>query len=64
MPHFVGYLQVSGVAQVKAECDICHMKYGSIEQAQACESRHIQTALQNAIEKNLVNSCPEPRGEG
>ena len=46
MPHLVGYLQIGGTGLSKAECDLCHKRYGTMEQARDCEFSHIQEAIQ------------------
>ncbi len=37
---FAGYL-------VKAQCDLCGKKYGSVEEARRCENRHMNNILKN-----------------
>lgn len=57
MPHLVKYgvmsANNSGLAGVlvKAQCDFCGAKYGSVEEARKCEAKHI-----NCIKDNLY-SC-------
>lgn len=53
MPHLVKYGMMSennsGLAGVlvKAQCDFCGAKYGSIEEARKCEAKHINCIIDN-----------------
>lgn len=69
MPHLIAYAQMSTSKNalagnlVKAQCDFCGNKYGSIEEAKKCEADHIRNfignpikeALQNELQKSLQN---------
>lgn len=32
---------------VKAQCDFCGARYGSVEEARKCEQKHLQTMISN-----------------
>ena len=47
MPHLIGCAQMStdntiATTLVKAQCDFCGKKFGSIEEARRCENQHLQ----------------------
>lgn len=43
---------------VKAQCDFCGRKYGSIEEARKCENKHL-----NSIINNLYNFTKNMEGK-
>lgn len=55
MAHLIGYAQMSttdnavaGVL-VKAQCDLCGKKYGSLEEAKKCEAQHIEMSIAKIV---------------
>lgn len=38
---------------VKAQCEICSRKFGSIEEARKCETRHISEAISDLLKGEL-----------
>lgn len=57
MPHLVKYgmmpednSELAGVL-VKAQCDFCGAKYGSVEEARKCEAKHINDNLYGCIKE-------------
>ncbi len=41
MPHLIAYGMINSTSNlVKAQCDICGRKYGSVEEAKKCEMSH------------------------
>ena len=58
MPHLVSYglLNASNNSMagnlVKAQCDICGEKYGSIEEAKLCEAEHVMELIKGKIEND------------
>ena len=59
MPHLIAYAQMKtnknslGGNLVKAQCDLCGQKYGSIEEAKKCEAKHIQDLIGNPVKEAL-----------
>ena len=55
MAHLIAYGQMSTTDNsitgnlAKAQCDLCGKKYGSLEEAKQCESKH--------IERSIVDFC-------
>ena len=55
MAHLIAYAQMSTVDNaragnlVKAQCDLCGKKYGSIEEAKKCEARHIERCIAKIV---------------
>lgn len=38
---------------VKAQCDICGSKFGSLEEARDCEKRHLRDLIGNPVKEAL-----------
>lgn len=59
MAHLVAYAQLSTTDNavagnlVKAQCDFCGKKYGSIKEAQHCEAEHIRQAVGDSIKDSI-----------
>lgn len=59
MAHLIAYAQMStsrnSLAEVliKAQCDFCGKKFGSLEEAKECESNHLQDFVGNSIKEAL-----------
>lgn len=59
MPHLIAYAQMSTTKNalagnlVKAQCDFCGSKFGSIEEAKACEKKHVQDLIGNPLKEAL-----------
>lgn len=59
MAHLVAYAQLSTSANaltgnlVKAQCDFCGSKFGSLEEAKKCEAEHIRDFIGNPIKEAL-----------
>lgn len=59
MAHLIGYGQLPTInnatsgALVKARCDLCGKKYGSLEEAKQCESKHIEKAINEVVKKEF-----------
>ena len=56
MPHLIGYAQMSTdntitTTLVKAQCDFCGKKFGSVEEARRCENQHLQKEFWGKGEK-------------
>lgn len=57
MAHLIAYAQMSTTDNaiagnlVKAQCDICGKKFGSLEEAKRCEAKHIEREIQKIIRK-------------
>lgn len=57
MAHLISYGMLSTTDNslagnlVKAQCDFCGKKFGSIEEARKCEQKHIQDAINPIIIK-------------
>ena len=57
MAHLVKYGLLSTTANgltgnlVKAQCDICGRKFGSLEEARKCERNHLQCAITETLLK-------------
>ena len=57
MAHLIAYAQMSTTNNaiagnlVKAQCDLCGKKFGSLEEAKQCENKHINRAIQDVIKK-------------
>ena len=55
MAHLIAYAQMSTVDNamagnlVKAQCDLCGKKYGSLEEAKKCEARHIESCITKIV---------------
>ncbi|MBE7039118.1 MAG: hypothetical protein E7398_00135 [Ruminococcaceae bacterium] len=55
MAHLIAYGQLSTINSaisgtlVKAQCDLCGKKYGSLEEAKNCEARHIESAITKIV---------------
>lgn len=59
MAHLVAYAQMSTDKNalagnlVKAQCDICGSKFGSLKEAKDCEANHIRDAIGNPVKEAL-----------
>ena len=57
MPHLIGYAQMSTTDNaitgnlVKAQCDFCGKKFGSVEEAKQCENEHFRKIIEDSIRK-------------
>ena len=57
MAHLIGYAQMSTTDNaiagnlVKAQCDLCGKKYGSLEEAKKCEARHIERSIAEIVRR-------------
>lgn len=57
MAHLIGYAQLSTTDNfiaghsVKAQCDLCGKKYGSLEEAKKCEARHIERSIAEIVRR-------------
>ncbi len=55
MPHLIAYAQMSTADNtlvgnlVKAQCDLCGKKYGSLEEAKKCEAHHIERSITKIV---------------
>ena len=55
MAHLIGYAQLSTTDNaivgnlVKAQCDLCGKKYGSLAEAKKCEARHIERSIAEIV---------------
>ena len=41
---------------VKAQCDFCGRKFGSLEEARKCETNHLEDAIRNPLKEELIKS--------
>ena len=63
MPHLVAYAQMSTTNNtlagklVKAQCDFCGKKFGSLEEARKCENKHIDRAIRDIVKKGSECEC-------
>ena len=59
MPHLIAYAQMSTTKNalagnlVKAQCDFCGRKFGSIEEAKKCEDNHLRDFIGNVAKEAL-----------
>ena len=62
MPHLVAYAQHSTTSNalagtlVKAQCDFCGKKFGSLEDARKCEIKHLQDYIRKPLQDELKKS--------
>lgn len=55
MAHLIAYAQISTTDNaiagnlVKAQCDLCGKKYGSLEEAKKCEAQHIERSIAKIV---------------
>lgn len=55
MAHLIGYAQMSTTDNaiagnlVKAQCDLCGKKFGSLGEAKNCEARHIESCIAKIV---------------
>lgn len=59
MPHLIAYAQMSTTKNalegnlVKAQCDFCGRKFGSLEEAKNCEDKHLRDCIGNVVKEAL-----------
>lgn len=59
MPHLIAYGQMSTTKNaragnlLKAQCDFCGRKFGSIEEAKECEEKHLRDCIGNVVKEAL-----------
>ena len=59
MAHLVAYAQMSTTANalacnlVKAQCDFCGNKFGSLKEAEECEAKHLRDLIENPVKEAL-----------
>lgn len=59
MPHLIAYAQMSlnknalAGNLVKAQCDFCGRKFGSLEEAKECEAKHLKDFIGTSIRSEL-----------
>ena len=62
MAHLVAYAQLSTTTNalagnlVKAQCDFCGRKFGSLEEARECETKHLKDAIRKPLQEELKKS--------
>lgn len=62
MAHLVKYAQLSLMTNsiagnlVKAQCDFCGRKFGSMEEAEECERNHIKSHIRKELQDELKKS--------
>ena len=62
MAHLIAYAQMSltenGLAGnlVKAQCDFCGRKFGSLEEARECEAKHLREFIRKPLQDELKKS--------
>lgn len=55
MAHLIAYAQMSTTDNsiagnlVKAQCDLCGKKFGSLEEAKKCEAGHIESCIAKIV---------------
>ena len=60
MAHLIAYAQMATTDNaiagtlVKARCDFCGKKFGSLKEARQCEARHINQEIQECIKKEIT----------
>ena len=76
MAHLIAYAQMSTTDNaiagnlVKAQCDLCGKKYGSLEEAKKCEARHIEKSIAeyekqvDALQEEINSYPPYEGGKG
>ena len=70
MAHLIAYAQLSTSANalagnlVKAQCDFCGRKFGSLEEARKCEIKHlIQEPLQRELRESIERAIAGHRND-
>lgn len=59
MAHLIAYAQMSTTKNalvgnlVKAQCDFCGRKFGSLDEANECEIKHIQDYICNPLKEAI-----------
>ena len=55
MAHLIAYAQMSTTKNalagnlIKAQCDFCGRKFGSLEEANECQAKHIRDSICNPV---------------
>jgi hypothetical protein len=62
VPHLIAYAQLSTNKNslagnlVKAQCDFCGRKFGSLEEAKECEAEHLREFIRKPLQDELKKS--------
>ena len=67
MAHLIAYAQMSLNKNalvgnlVKAQCDFCGRKFGSLEEAKQCEAKHLREYIRKPLQDELKKSIERSR---
>lgn len=67
MAHLIAYAQMTlmenGLTEnlVKAQCDFCGRKFGSLKEAEKCEAEHLREFIRKPLQDELKKSIERSR---